>query len=184
MEKLWKGSPEDKYRTPEEPSQISISEFERKVKEIEKLIEDKEKAYDTDGIARAYHDLGSLYLDNKKYSEAKSVFEKVLVIKEEIDDKKWMATCYVNLGISNMYLGNYNQAEIMFNRGLTLSEETDYKYLITLCYHNLGILYDKHLNQPQDALEMYKVCLRLRKELKMTIPSWLEPAIQRLSKEI
>jgi len=182
MEKKWKGSPADKYRTPEEPSQISISEYERKVKEIEKIIEDKRKADDTDGIARAYHDLGSLHLDHKKYSKAKAVFEKVLVIKEETDDKRWMATCYVNLGIANMYQGNYNQAEIMFNKGLTLSKKTNYKYLITLCYHNLGVLYDRHLNQPQDALEMYKACLKMREATEMPIPEWLEQAIQRLSK--
>ncbi len=172
------------YYKPFTPKLEPTTPYEKEVKRIEKLIEDKRKVYDTDGIARAYHDLGNLHLKYKKYTLAKAAFEEVLAIKEKIGDKRWIGTCYVNLGIANMYQGNYNQAEILFHEALTLSAETDYKYLITLCYHNLGVLYDRYLNQPQDALKMYEACLKMRKELKMSIPVWLEPAIQQLSKRI
>jgi len=178
----WK-APQDWYESTLPPPP-SITEYERKVKEIERRIEDRRKAKDIPGKARAYHDLGLLHLDNKKYSEAKSVFERVLDIYEELDDKKWMGTCYVNLGIVNMHKGNYNQAEKLCKKGLILAEETDYRLLITLCYHNLGVLYDKHLNQPEDALEMYEICLRLYKEQIKPIPEWLPAAIQRLRKKI
>jgi tetratricopeptide (TPR) repeat protein len=169
---------------PFTPKPKPTKPYEKEVIRLQKIIEDKKRINDTDGIARAYHDLGSLHLKYKKYSLAKSAFKEVLAIKEKIGDKRWIGTCYVNLGIANMHQGNYNQAEILFHEALTLSAETDYKYLITLCYHNLGVLYDRYLNQPQDALEMYKACLKMRKELKMSIPIWLEPAIQQLSKRI
>ncbi|MGB3345636.1 MAG: WD40 repeat domain-containing protein, partial [Candidatus Humimicrobiia bacterium] len=48
----------------------------------------------------------------------------------------------------------------------------------------LGVLYNRYLNKPQDALKMYKACLKLCNERKMPIPIWLEPAIQRLSRKI
>jgi len=156
----------------------------REVIRLQKLIDNNRRVFNTNGVARACHDLGMLHLNNKKYSEAKSVFEKVLAIYEKIGDKRWMGTCYVNLGIVNMYQGNYNQAEILYKKGLTLSEETNYGYLKTLCYHNLGVLYDRYLNKHQDALKMYKTCLELYKEQKKPIPVWLEPAIQRLSRKI
>ena len=169
---------------PFTPNSEPITPYEKEVIRLQKLIEDKRRIDDTDGIARAYHDLGSLHLKYKKYSLAKTAFKEVLTIKEKIRDKRWMGTCYVNLGIVNMHQGNYNQAEILFNEALTLSAETNYKYLIALCYQNLGVLYDRYLNQPQDAMEMYKACLKMRKELKMSIPVWLEPTIRQLSKRI
>jgi len=158
--------------------------YMREVIRLQKLIENNRRVFNTNGVARAYHDLGMLHLDNKKYSEAKSAFEKVLDIYEKIGDKRWMGTCYVNLGLVDMYQGNYNQAEILYKKALTLSEETNYGYLIPLCYQNLGVLYDRYLKKPQDALKMYKDCLRLYKEQKKPIPIWLEPAIQRLSGKI
>ncbi|MGB3346186.1 MAG: tetratricopeptide repeat protein, partial [Candidatus Humimicrobiia bacterium] len=169
-----------KYK-PLPPKPKPTPSYEREVIRLQKLIEDKRKVNDINGVANAYYNLGKLHLDYKKYVEAKAIFKKVLVIKEEMGDKRWIGTCYVMLGIVNMYQGNYNQAEILYNKALTLSVETNYEYLITLCYHNLGVLYDRYLNKPQDALKMYKACLKLYKERKMPIPVWLEPAIQRLS---
>ena len=183
MIQKWEGQPDWYESDQKETPPPNGSEYEMEVMRLEKLIEKKREADDIDGVARAYYDLGNLHYKNKKYTQAKAIFEKVLAIYEEIGDKKWMGTCYVMLGIVNMYQGNYNQAEILYNKALTLSEETNYGYLTTLCYHNLGVLYDIYLKQPQDALQMYKACLRLYKELEMPIPKWLEAAIQRLSKE-
>jgi len=179
-----KPKPRIKQYPKSKPRTKQNTGYDREVIRIEKLLEDKRKVNDINAIVNAYYSLGKLHLDYKKYSEAKAAFKEALAIKEETGDRKWMGTCYVMLGIVNMYQGNYNQAEILYNKSLTLSEETNYGYLITLCYHNLGVLYDRYLKQPQDALQMYKACLEMRKTLKMPIPTWLEPAIQRLSKKI
>ncbi|MGB3346188.1 MAG: tetratricopeptide repeat protein, partial [Candidatus Humimicrobiia bacterium] len=182
MVQEWK-APQDLYIPPPGPPG-GIPVWESEVKKLERLIEGLREVDDIVKIAKAYNDIGKLYFENKEYSQAKAVFKKVLKIQEERRDKGQLGFCYVNLGKVNMYQGNYNQAEIRFNKGLTYAEETNYYYLKAKCYQNLGILYDRYLNQPQDALRMYKDCLRIQKELEEPIPDWLEPAIQQLSKGI
>ncbi len=72
------------------------------------------------------HNIGSLYVKNKRFNEAIKILGQSIRQNLKKNNKTGLAINYKELGLAFLGIGNYQEALINGNKALTLSRETDF----------------------------------------------------------
>ncbi|MEW6687292.1 MAG: tetratricopeptide repeat protein, partial [Candidatus Edwardsbacteria bacterium] len=114
--------------------------------------------------ARAFNNLGMIFLDKGDYDKAVELYQKRLKISEEIGDKRGIGIASNNLGIVYHDKGDYDKAVEYYQKYLKISEEIGDKQSIGIASGNLGIVYyDK--GDYDKAVELYQKGLKICEEI-------------------
>jgi len=100
---------------------------------------------------RAYIELGQIYRNQAKYSQAEEAFKKAIELNPGNDE------AYLSLGRLYVQRNNRTQAEEAFKKAIELNPGDDIAYL------SLGSLYLEENNRPQ-AEELFKKAIELNPE--------------------
>jgi tetratricopeptide (TPR) repeat protein len=104
--------------------------------------------------------LGLLYLQSARLSEAQATFTGVL------EHSPGNAVAANELGITDRKLGKFGAAETAYLKALEV--EPDY----AAAHLNLGVLYDLYLGEPQKALEQFERYVAIAGENKQ-VAGWV-----------
>jgi len=91
----------------------------------------------------AYHQLGTIALEQQDLNTADGMFQKALKIEKELDDKQGMAITYHSLGVIAEVQWDLDTAEKWCNLSLAIKQELGDEYGMALTYHELGMLVEK-----------------------------------------
>src|ERR1039458_3549193 len=108
------------------------------------------------GMAFAYNNIGSVYLDQANYPEALKNQFLALKIREELGDKNGIANSNGNLGNINFKQGNYSEALKSYFVVLKIKEELGDKDALTAAYLNIGETYIKEKKYNDASLYLNK----------------------------
>jgi signal transduction histidine kinase/DNA-binding NarL/FixJ family response regulator/predicted negative regulator of RcsB-dependent stress response len=117
------------------------------------------------GVAKAYSNIGDIYLNQGNYPEALKNYLASFKISEKTGNKKAIADAYARIGNVHFYLGNYPEALKDYLASLKIKEEIGDKKGIATCYINIGNVYCYQGNYPE-ALKDYLASLKILDELK------------------
>lgn len=135
----------------------ALNNFEKALKEVEKINDDAEKA-------RILNNIGNVYLSTNKYSQAHEYYHKALVLREKKGDKEEIAKTLKNLSTLHAKQGQYDLALSFQMRLLKLWDNTDNKKEIADAYNSIGQLYfDSGKND--SALSYFLKDIKLREEI-------------------
>jgi tetratricopeptide (TPR) repeat protein len=117
-----------------------------------------------EGMARAYGNLGNIYVNRGNLDEAEEMQRKALALNEQLGRKEGMARAYGNLGNIYWTRGNPDEAEKMHLKSLALHEEWGNREGMAIVYSNLGDIYQARHDLDR-AEAMYRKSLTLNEEL-------------------
>ncbi|HXC05235.1 MAG TPA: tetratricopeptide repeat protein, partial [Bacteroidia bacterium] len=123
-----------------------------------------DKLHDTRGLIRAYHDLGSIYVDMGDYDKANDFLYRELSLIEKGSDKGSLGGCYIELGILYGDQLNYIRALHFDSLAYNLSRKNKALKTEAIALLNMGSLFEK-LGMYQNALEINERSLQLNKKL-------------------
>lgn len=130
---------------------LSISTFNRNTlwKDPQKLWADVIKKAPTN--VRAYNELGTIFRDEGRYTEAMEQFEKALMINQNY------ALTYYNIGYVNYKLGEYENALTYFRK--TLDCELTPQLHMEI-FNSIGILYSE-TGKDEEAVTAFKKAIEI-----------------------
>ncbi|AGK55032.1 tetratricopeptide repeat protein [Bacillus sp. 1NLA3E] len=158
------------------------------VGDSEKALKFFQKAIELGGGGSAYYSAGTLYYENEKYDDAKTMFERA--VKEGLhtsDNYFMLGMCLVNSGNSRLALPylqrgvelNQHDSEGLFQYGLCLAQEGLLDEAIDQlqkclkiepkhadAYYNLGVAFAFKENK-QDALSMLEKALEIQPDQEL-----------------
>ncbi len=108
--------------------------------------------------------LGSLYIETKKYSQAETHLLKAFEMFGKNENSSILSVANRSMGTVSLKLFKLDEAEKYYLEALKLTPEKN-KRIISLIYNGLGDVYTK-LTKVDLGLEYYFKALKLRKELK------------------
>lgn len=111
------------------------------LKAFKKTIEFSKKIGDVDRQAYAYREIGTVYLNDDKFIQAKKWFEKSVKILEKSDDSSGYGMSLARLGLTQMHLKNPVLAEKLMLKGLNLIKDTQHWFFEVTTDYFLGKLY-------------------------------------------
>lgn len=118
-------------------------------------------ARDFPDFSGPYTNLGIIYAKSNRREQALVMLSKATAL----NSRNHVAWNW--LGVVARESGNTSRAEQAYNRAL--SAKPDY----ALAHLNLGILYDQHLNQPQNALRHYREYQRFAGSEQLQVVAWI-----------
>ena len=118
----------------------------------------------SDGMARSYNNLGSVFARKFNFLSAEKMYLRSLELAADAASKLSMATAQNNLGGIYLQRGQLERAHKMFSEALALNEELGRKSGSALGYRNLGNVLGKRGKFAQ-AEDMLLKALRLDQEL-------------------
>ncbi|NJL73806.1 MAG: tetratricopeptide repeat protein [Saprospiraceae bacterium] len=119
---------------------------------------------DSEGISKAYVNLGDLYFRQGEYEEAKIYYTKSIEYAKQSKNISPDAQSFANLGLIHMNQGNYETAIQWQKEGIALSSQNNDKPGLANLYTSLGIVYFEK-GDYENALAYYKQGLNSSKEL-------------------
>ena len=126
------------------------------------------KEDDKKSLSRLYHQLGEVYIDLQKFSEALEIYTKQLQTSRELleDEQKFTAIAHRQLGFICINMKKNEEALEHYLRFFEFrSKRYGNEHLHTAtAYSNIGSTYIKLKNYPK-ALENLQKCLEIRKKL-------------------
>jgi tetratricopeptide (TPR) repeat protein len=121
-----------------EGSTGNLNEAERLATQALQLAQSREWR---EGMARAYSNLGVIYLERGDFNRAEEMELESLKLEEQLGRKEGIADSYCNLGCIYTKPGNLNRAEDMQQKSLKLNEELGRKEGMAKAYRNLGTIF-------------------------------------------
>ena len=119
-------------------------------------------------VAAIYSNLGRVYSDLGKYSQAKETLEKALFIQKEIYGEHHgnVAVSYSNLGLVYRDLGQYSQAKEYLEKGLFIKKKIygEHHCNLAASYSHLGLVFSD-LRQYSQAQEYHEKALFIQKKI-------------------
>jgi two-component system sensor histidine kinase UhpB len=112
------------------------------------------------GTAKAYQNIGSIYLGRSDIDAAFQYVMRALQLHEEIKNKAGMAKAYNSLGIIYKIKGDYDKALNNYFASLKLKEELGDQHGMAMSYNNIANTYSDQ-GKLSEALEFYFKSLRL-----------------------
>lgn len=111
------------------------------------------------GVAGANSSIGSVYLDQNKFTEAINYYNKALTYYDflkqpENKDLYEQAIINNNIGVSYFFLNNYTTAKTYFYKALTIEKENNFLNSISFVYDRLASIAVKE-NKLDTAVELY-----------------------------
>ena len=123
---------------------------------------------ESEWVANAYNDIGSVYGSQSDYSKALEYHNKALDIRKKVLEEEHpdVAQSYNNIGVVYYKQGDYAKALEYYFKALTIQEKVlgleDSK--VATSYGNIGTVYS-HLGEFSKALEYYNKALDIRKKV-------------------
>jgi signal transduction histidine kinase/TPR repeat protein len=119
---------------------------------------------DTRGKAKAYNNIGLVYIRMGNFREALASFGTSLELNKRLGNKLDIADCYNNIGLTFYELGQFDQSLINYLEALRIYEESGNKGGMSTAYNNIGLIYID-LENYDKALEYLPKALELSREL-------------------
>ncbi|MBD2458863.1 tetratricopeptide repeat protein [Nostoc sp. FACHB-87] len=137
-----------------------------------------------DGLPQAYNNLGRLYIQEKKYSQAAVLLAKGLVLTEEKNSTPEVKYSLLkNLGWARLEQNRYEEAQQTLQAAIGITRNPDAKNYIPNpgAAHCLLAQTLEKLKQPK-ALEQWQQCSHFGSRLNADEDTWLYLAKEKLSK--
>ena len=93
-----------------------------------------------DKIAVAYHNLGVVAQEQRRFDEATAFYNKALQIYEDAGDFYKAASDYHNLGVVAQHQRRFDEATAFYNKALQIKEDAGDFYNAASEYHHLGMV--------------------------------------------
>jgi serine phosphatase RsbU (regulator of sigma subunit) len=145
--------------------EISYKDLNLGLKYSEESLNLALKLNDDKGLGRAYHNIGSIYLDLGDLNKAGEFLLKELHQLETKDTQHSRTGCYTELGILYQTENNYPMALHFDSLALASSLKSNDKSSMSVCYVNIAGLYE-NMGLFDKAIEANKICLKLNQESK------------------
>ncbi|WP_187696290.1 tetratricopeptide repeat-containing sensor histidine kinase [Xanthovirga aplysinae] len=124
----------------------------------------KEQLGDRKGAGITLINLGVVYQDQHKYSQALSINNQALLIMREVGFKAGIASTLNNMGIVNKLMGDYPAALNYYLEALKVSESINSRNGISNHLNNVGQIYLK-MKEYDMALDYFQRALKISKEV-------------------
>lgn len=135
-------------------------EYYYKALDWARLIENKDPTY----MGKVLNNLGSIYMDQKKYKDAIGFFRQALIYKKKLGNKNDLASTYNNIGSNFMEQKQYDSALYYFRIALDLREQTHDSHGLAIIHNNVGQVFEEQ-GQLAKAEEEYRLALDLRESI-------------------
>lgn len=151
---------------------INLAQAQRIAEDYESAIENAEKYKDWvmklgsfDYVSNSFAVLGSIALDQEKYSRAIFYFEQCYIFAEKVNDNAGRGNAFTNIGIVKYLQGDKEASEQYFLQALEYRKK--FRHIGSLCdaYLNYGgILFEQ--NKLEQAIENYNEGLKIAHQNK------------------
>lgn len=117
-----------------------------------------------DAATVTLNNLGAVYNDLGRYSEALEAYQKVVTYTRENKELYSEVTALGNLGVIYQNIGDYDRALELFQQSLQIAKQIDSRSHQAYALNSLGQIYDEHGQYPE-ALEFFQQALALAQEI-------------------
>ncbi|MFC2167968.1 CHAT domain-containing protein [Acidobacteriota bacterium] len=112
--------------------------------------------------------MGTVYTDLKKFSEAQRYMFMGLEIAESLNDKEEVATILLNLGTVYSKQEKFQQASELFDRALDLAYQINDKTILLEAHAKIGLAF-KEMNNYSSALAHFNKSIELIEDIRSKI---------------
>jgi len=123
-----------------------------------------ERLGDSQGMAKAYTNLGIVYARQGEWERAIELYEQSLEIMQRLGDSQGMAHSYNALGLAYANQGQWQRAIELYEQSLEIEERLGNSHGIAQTYGNLGTLHHRQ-GQWQRAIELLEEALEIFEHL-------------------
>jgi signal transduction histidine kinase/Tfp pilus assembly protein PilF len=141
-----------------------LGKYKQAVEKGKRSIEIARTIGDTQGKAKAYNNIGLVYIRMGNFGKALESFETSLELYNRLGIDLERANCYNNIGLTFYELGRHDQSLLNYLEALRIYEETGDKFGMSTAYNNIGLIYIE-LKNYEKALEYLPKALELSREL-------------------
>lgn len=111
------------------------------------------------------NNLGIIYLDNEKYSNAYTAFSNALTYARKLKNTQEIFNSLINVGSVAIELGTYTDAVAKANEALLLAKESSSLKALAKCYSLLAESYEK-MGDDSNAYKYYEMYSTIDKKIK------------------
>ncbi|GAB4144803.1 MAG: hypothetical protein Fur0041_19600 [Bacteroidia bacterium] len=127
--------------------------------EYARMFEEKDPSL----MGKVMNNIGSVYMNQKKFDDALKFFRQSIYFKEKAGNKKDLASTYNNIG--SLYIEkNLDSSLYYFNRSLALREEAGDKRGLGIVHKNIGEVYQQQ-KKYKEAEKEYLLSLDFREQI-------------------
>ena len=127
------------------------SQDQSKVKELEKKAHAAKKSNDQLSLYQTYHDLGSIFSAQKRYSDAADYFERAAKSADEINNNAYQADALIKFAIANGQIEHYKKSITALEKALSLTIITKDESKQLICYSLLADYYGRLKNDAKSV---------------------------------
>jgi len=118
---------------------------------------------DLNQLARAYNNIGDVFMKKNEYEKAIEYFKKCLDISTKTGDIRFKAFGTANIGECLIRMGEGDKAKPYLDESLKMFEKSDNRYMISQMYHFYGVM-AKQKSQWEEAARNFDIALKIQEE--------------------
>jgi len=123
---------------------------------------------DLNQLARAYNNIGDVFMKKNEYEKAIEYFKKCLELSNKTGDIRFRAFGTANIGECLCRMGEGDKAKPYLDEALKMFEKSDNRYMISQMYHFYGVI-AKQKNQWDEATRNFDIALKIQEEHNMPL---------------
>ena len=114
-------------------------------------------------LARAYNNIGDIFMKKHQYEKAIDYFKKVLGITDKTGDIRLKAFGTANIGECLCRMGAVNKSKPYLDEALKMFEKVDNRFMISQMYHFYGVI-AKIKENWDEAVHNFDIALKIQEE--------------------
>ena len=123
--------------------------------------------YNTRNELSNYANLGMITLYMNEPVQSLRYFRKACSMARKQNNRLILSKLYNNIGLLSKNQNRSQRAMRYFMRALRIKEEIGDRMGTASLYQNIALLHDEFYNEPDKALEFYRISLRIAEEFKL-----------------
>ena len=154
-------------------AQKSLENYDLAIKNAENYRDWVLKLGSTEHIANSFAVLGSISLDQEKFSQAVYYFEQAFKFAEESGDNSGKGHAYTNIGIAKYLQGKIAESEEYFKKAVEFRKHVGHVAFLCDAYLNYGGIlfeqekYDLAISSYLEGLDIARVNRKFRNEIEL-----------------
>jgi predicted ATPase len=118
---------------------------------------------DLNQLARAYNNIGDVFMKKNEYEKAIDYFKKCLDISTKTGDVRFKGFGTANIGECLCRMGEGDKAKPYLDEALKIFEKSDNRYMISQMYHFYGVI-ARQKEQWEEASRNFDIALKIQEE--------------------
>jgi tetratricopeptide (TPR) repeat protein len=118
---------------------------------------------DLSQLARAYNNIGDVFMKKNEYEKAIDYFKKCLDISTKTGDVRFKGFGTANIGECLCRMGEGEKAKSYLDEALKIFEKSDNRYMISQMYHFYGVI-ARQKEQWDEASRNFDIALKIQEE--------------------